>query len=82
MRLRWRHALVFTDLTLAHGIVVLIELVNCTLSLRNSLLATGLGPLVASFDLLILTLAPQSVEFNSQPISSDGKSTREKVHTE
>jgi hypothetical protein len=58
MRLKWRHALVFTDLALAHGIVVLIKFVNCTFSLGNSLLAAGLGFLVARFDLIGLTLAP------------------------
>jgi hypothetical protein len=69
MRLRWRHALVFADLALAHGIVVLIKLINCALSLRNGLLAAGLGPLVTCFDLLILTLAPLPVEFDIRSTS-------------
>jgi hypothetical protein len=63
-----RNALVFTDLAFSHGIVVLVELVNRAFSLRDRLLAAGLGPLVACFDLFLLALTPLPVGCGSQSL--------------
>jgi hypothetical protein len=73
--------LVFTDLPLTLGSILLVELVNCALRFRNCRLATSIGPLITRTDFLSLTLTQLPIgTWTSVHPMQVGKGIAKKTH--